>query len=113
VRYFEDGREAFGKKFGISYLDFYHQGLAVPVVSVNCDFKKPLRYGNSVIVETTMLPSRAAKLIFNYKIYESEKKALVATGASTQVFVDAKTFELQLINPPFFEQWKKKWEVQP
>jgi hypothetical protein len=23
IRYFEDGREAFGKKFGITYLDFY------------------------------------------------------------------------------------------
>ncbi len=111
IRYFEDGREAFGKKFGVSYLDFYTQGLAVPVVSVHCDFKKPLRYGNTVLVETTMVKSAAAKLIFDYKIYENEKKALVATGTSTQVFVDVKTFDLQLTLPPFFEAWKKKWEV--
>ena len=55
LRYFEDGREAFGKRYGISYLDFYNKGIAVPVVSVQCDFKKALRYGDSVIVETTYM----------------------------------------------------------
>ena len=109
VRYFEDGREAFGKEYGISYLDFYHQGLAVPVVSVHCDYKKPLRYGNTVVVETTYQPSAAAKLRFDYKIFESESRELVASGYSLQVFVDVKTFELQLVNPPFFVSWKEKW----
>jgi acyl-CoA thioester hydrolase len=111
IRYFEDGREAFGKRYGISYLDFYHHGLAVPVVSVNCDFKKPLRYGESVRVETTFINSAAAKLKFDYRMFESKNNALVATGSSLQVFVDVKTFELQLTVPAFFEAWKKKMNL--
>jgi acyl-CoA thioester hydrolase len=111
IRYFEDGREAFGKRYGISYLDFYHNGLAVPVVSVNCDFKKPLRYGESVRVETTFVNSAAAKLKFDYRMFESKNNALVATGSSLQVFVDVKTFELQLTMPFFFEAWKKKMNL--
>jgi acyl-CoA thioester hydrolase len=31
VRYFEDGREAFGQAFGLSYLDIYKQGFTVPI----------------------------------------------------------------------------------
>ncbi|HEY0742515.1 MAG TPA: acyl-CoA thioesterase [Chryseosolibacter sp.] len=111
IRYFEDGRESFGKRYGIAYLDFYHNGLAVPVVSVNCDYKKPLRYGDSVIVETTYINSAAAKLKFDYKIYESKTRTLVATGSSLQVFVSAKTFSLELTMPEFFEKWKKKWSL--
>jgi len=111
VRYFEDGREAFGKRFGISYLDFYHQGLAVPVVSVHCDYKKPLRYGDSVVVETTFINAAAAKLKFEYKIFETRNSALVARGSTLQVFVDVKTFELQLTIPPFLEAWKKQWNL--
>jgi acyl-CoA thioester hydrolase len=111
VRYFEDGREAFGKRFGISYLDFYNKGIAVPVVSVQCDFKKALRYGDSVIVETTYVNTAAAKLKFEYKIVDSTTKALVAKGSSVQVFVDAKTFELRLTLPEFFENWKRKWNL--
>jgi acyl-CoA thioester hydrolase len=111
VRYFEDGREAFGKRYGISYLDFYQQGIAVPVVSVHCDYKKPLRYGDSVVVETSFINSAAAKLKFEYRIFESTGRVLVATGWSLQVFVDAKTFALQLTMPSFFEAWKKKWNL--
>ncbi len=112
LRYFEDGREAFGKRYGVSYLDFYREGLAVPVVSVHCDFRKPLRYGDTVIVESTFVNSAAAKMRFEYRMFESESKALVATGYSVQVFVDAKTFDLQLTMPAFFEAWKKKWNLE-
>ncbi len=111
VRYFEDGREAFGKEYGVSYLDFYANGLAVPVVSIACDYKKPLRYGDTVIVETTYIPQAAAKLKFEYKIFESREKQVVAEGSSLQVFVDFKSFDLQLTVPPFFEDWKNKWNL--
>jgi acyl-CoA thioester hydrolase len=111
LRYFEDGRESLGKKYGISYLDFYHQGFAVPVTSVHCDFKRPLRFGNTVRVETTFVSSPAAKLRFEYKIYEVSKEDLVASGHSVQVFVDIKTFELHMTNPAFFDEWKKKWHL--
>jgi acyl-CoA thioester hydrolase len=109
IRYFEDGREAFGKKYGVSYLDFYREGVAVPVVSVQCDYKKPVRYGERVIVRCTYDSTPAAKLRFNYKVYEADTQELVATGSTVQVFVDGKTFQLQLTVPEFFETWKKKW----
>ncbi len=111
IRYFEDGREAFGRKYGVSYLDFYKQGLAVPIVSVQCDYKKPLRYGESVIVECSYIETPAAKLKFTYNIYKAETKELVATGSTVQVFVETKNFELQLIVPTFFQEWKKKWSI--
>lgn len=107
LRYFEDGREAFGIQHGISYLDCFNHGLAVPIVSVHCDYSRPLRYGNSVIVETTYINTAAAKLTFNYRILEAKSGKTVATGNSVQVFVDAKSFELQLTVPPFIAAWKK------
>lgn len=112
LRYFEDGRESFGKKYGIAYLDCYREGFAVPVVSVHCDYKKPTRYGSTVIVVTTFKNTPAAKLNFDYQILDSETNALIATGYTTQVFVDAKSFQLQLTNPDFFEKWKKTWDLE-
>jgi acyl-CoA thioester hydrolase len=108
IRYFEDGREAFGNKFGIGYLDFYKKGYVVPVVSVQCDFKKSLRYGDKVIVETHFIPCDVAKLKFSYRLFNSITNDLVATGSSVQVFLDASNSILQLTNPPFFEEWKKE-----
>jgi acyl-CoA thioester hydrolase len=111
LRYFEDGREAFGKQFGLSYMDFYQHGLAVPVVSAHCDYKKPLRYGDVMIVKTTFEPLASAKLQFRYEIFEVKTEIILTTGFTTQVFVEAKTFELHLTIPAFFENWRKKWNV--
>jgi acyl-CoA thioester hydrolase len=108
IRYFEDGREAFGNKYGIGYLDFYKQGIIVPVVSVQCDYKRSLRYGERVTVETQLIPCLAAKLKFSYRLYNTETQQLVANGSSVQVFLDRGNSVLQLTNPPFYEAWKRK-----
>ena len=108
IRYMEDGREEFGRKYGISYLDFYNHGLVVPIVSVNCKFKNPLRYGDTMRVEVTYIITKSAKICFEYKLTDVKSGKIVAIGSSTQVFVDLKTFDLHLTTPPFFEEWKKK-----
>ena len=107
IRYFEDGREAFGNKYGIGYLDFYKQGLIVPIVSIQCHYKRALRYGEKVIVETKYIPCEAAKLNFDYHLFNGESGQLVAIGSSVQVFLDRESSVLQLTNPPFFEDWKR------
>ncbi|RYG02771.1 MAG: acyl-CoA thioesterase [Chitinophagaceae bacterium] len=106
VRYFEDGRESFGQKYGLSYLDFFNRGVVVPVVHIDCDYKRPLRYGESVEVQTEYIPTEAAKLQFRYRLVTLTGE-LVATGASTQVFLGKDDFILQLVNPDFFADWKK------
>jgi acyl-CoA thioester hydrolase len=109
VRYFEDGREDFGNRYGVGYLDFYNQGLLVPIVHVDCAYKKSLRYGDSVVVETRFIPCDAAKMKFSYRLFNQKSKELVATGNSVQVFLDREHSLLQLLNPPFFDDWKKKY----
>jgi acyl-CoA thioester hydrolase len=108
IRYFEDGRESFGEKYGIRYLDCYKEGFVVPIVHVQCDYKRSLRYGERVIVETQYNPCEAAKLKFSYRLFNAETKELVATGNTVQVFLEKTNSTLQLTNPVFFEDWKKK-----
>lgn len=111
VRYFEDGREAFGNRHDLGYLEVYKLGFVIPVVSVQCDFKRSLRYGDRVIVETTFIPTDAAKLKFMYRLFNAATGELVATGSSVQVFLSKEDSVLQLANPPFFEEWKKKHDL--
>jgi len=47
-------------------------------------------------------------LHFEYNLYNLDRNELVATGSSIQVFLDKETSVLQLTNPSFFEEWKKK-----
>lgn len=111
IRYFEDGREAFGKRYGLSYMDLYAAGYSIPMVEINCEYKSPLRVDDRAIVETRFINSSTAKVIFEYAIYRESDNALVATGRSVQVFLD-KNFELVLYCPDVVMDWKKRWEIE-
>ena len=43
INYFEDGREAFGRQHGISYLDGFDSGYTTPIVKSVCEHKFSLR----------------------------------------------------------------------
>lgn len=110
VKYFEDGREAFGLEHGLHYLDVYKNGYFTPIVNIECNYKNPLRYGEKVIVEIYYIDSDAAKIIHEYKLYRETDNELVATGNSTQVFLNVNG-ELQLTIPSFFDYWKRKMNL--
>ena len=93
VRYFEDGREAFGREFaGLGYMDIYASGYTAPIVELHLQYRKPLKVNDTAVVETRYITTEAA-------------------GSSTQVFLDSRG-ELQLLAPEFYRKWKERWEVK-
>ncbi len=106
IQYFEDGREAFGRNHGISYLEQKEYGYTSPIVKSSCEHKLPLRYGDVATIKTFFIDSPAAKMIFRYQIFDPNDR-LVCTGETIQVFLNDKG-ELSLTNPEFFAQWKEK-----
>lgn len=105
LKYFEDAREDFCSRHGFSYYDVMELGYATPIVRSQCEHKLPLRYGDSFTVETTYIPTAAAKMVFRYKIICNDKT--VCTGETVQVFLNKKG-ELIYKYPPFFLEWKNK-----
>ncbi len=106
AKYFEDAREEFGKKYNLGYLRIFGEGYYAPLVNLDFSYKKPLVYGDKAIVEIHYKETKAAKLCFEYKIFNSKDKSLIATGKSIQVFLD-KDYVLVWNNPEFYENWKK------
>ncbi len=107
IKYFEDGREAFGREFGLTYLDAQSHGFATPIVKMSSEHQLPLRYGEVATIETTYINSRAAKLIFSY-LLKNEAGQTVCTGETTQVFTDFETGNMSLNLPDFYRSWKEK-----
>lgn len=110
IRYFEDGRESFGNHYGLCYMDVYRHGFMTPIVSLDCQYKKPLSVGDEAIIETRYINTDAAKILFEYTIYRADDHSVVATGSSIQVFLNLNR-ELELTNPQFYLDWKKKWGI--
>lgn len=111
IRFFEDGREAFGAQHGLAYMDIYRQGFVAPVVKIECDYKRSLEYGDVIMVETTYVDSPAAKIIFSYRILLHPSNELIAEGKSVQVFLDSNQRQLQLVAPEFILDWKRNQQL--
>ncbi|MCF8374240.1 MAG: acyl-CoA thioesterase [Bacteroidales bacterium] len=111
IKYFEDGRESWGKQHGLQYLDVYSQGVVTPIVHTSIDHKKPLRYGEMAIIKTIYEDCEAAKLIYHYTIFRKSDREVIATGKTIQVFLNTDG-DLLLNFPDFVIAWKKKKKLR-
>lgn len=106
AKYFEDGREDFGKKYGFTYMEIFEKtGLAVPLVHLSCDYKKMVSFGEILTVETILIDDPAAKIVFEYNVFDSQNQ-LVCKGTTTQIFINMENRELMITTPLFIENWK-------
>lgn len=110
VKYFEDGRESFGMRYDLGYWDVYNNGYTTPIVDLQIQYKQSLTFGEKAIVETRYIPIDAAKIILEYTIYKEDGVTVAATGRTMQVFLNSNN-ELELTNPDFFIEWKKRWNI--
>lgn len=109
IKYFEDVREAFGRKYNFGYMDFYDNGYMTPIVDLNVSYKKMVEYGDILTAKINYVPVDSAKIVYNYKI-TNHKNEIVCTGNTTQVITTLDK-KLVLINPDFVQNWKKKMMV--
>ena len=108
--YFEDAREAFGAKYDLSYMGYVDHGYFAPIVEQTIQYKKPIRYGMKPRIDIIYRPTEAAKIVFDYEIYDTEDESLIATGYSVQVFMDMK-YNLVWENPEFYLEWKHRMNM--
>jgi acyl-CoA thioester hydrolase len=105
IKYLEDGRESFGRTFGLGYLDVFDQNLLTPIVKMEINYKMQVKYGEELVIETSYRNCAAAKIILDYRIFRKSDSALVLTATTTQVFLNKEGI-LELANPAFYLAWK-------
>jgi acyl-CoA thioester hydrolase len=90
AQYFEMGRVEWLRNLGVSYKWMEENGVMLPVVSLQMNYKKPARYDDLLRVKTILKSQTSVKIEFDYEIYNEENQ-LLTTGYSMLVFVDMKT----------------------
>ena len=80
--WFECGRTEFIKHFGISYDELERLGLMLPLARLSCEYKTPIRYGETVLVKTRLLEATKVRLIIGYEIFSDERNILCGKGST-------------------------------
>ena len=90
AQYFEIGRVEWLRNIGISYKWMEENGIMLPVVSLNINYKKPARYDDLLTVKTIFKSLTSVKIEFDYEIY-NQANELLTIASSILVFVNMKT----------------------
>ena len=107
LKFFEDGREALGEKYGLNYLEIAGNGFFTPIVESQIKHLATATYGDQLTVTVKFYNSPAAKIIHKYEVFNKTSNKLAAKGKTTQVFVSLEK-ELHLTVPSFFDKWKSQ-----
>ena len=87
VPYFEMGRVEWLRNKGISYKSLEENGIALPIVSMTINYKKPARYDDLLTVITKFKGQSSVKVEFDCEI-RNENNELLTTAHFLLVFVD-------------------------
>jgi acyl-CoA thioester hydrolase len=89
IPYFEMGRVEWLRNKGVSYKSLEESGIALPIVSMTINYKKPARYDDLLTVVTRFKSQSSVKIEFDCEI-RNEKNELLTTAQFILVFVDMK-----------------------
>lgn len=108
VKYMEDAREKFGAKYGFEYLHIFNSGYLAPVADMHLKYRNSARISDVLQMTITYLPSRSAKMVFQYLLTRPSDGAVIIEAETTQLFV-SRDGVFETSNPQFYADWKERW----
>ena len=89
AQYFEVARVEALRELGISYKEMEDNGVILPVLKYNIEYKKPAFYDDVITIKCTVNKMPNVKIVFNYQTFKDED--LLNEAETTLAFVDIKT----------------------
>lgn len=93
--------ELFVAALGVSYPALVaQQGLGFPTVHAECDFRRPLRYGESTALEVTVDALGATSCTFGFRLFVADEEAPRAEARVVTVCIDLASTAKRAIPEP-------------
>jgi len=90
AQYLEMGRVEWLRSLGYSYKSMEENGIMLPVISLQLQFKKSATYDDLITVSTSLKKLPGVRIEFDYEIRD-EKGQLLVTAHTVLAFMDMKT----------------------
>lgn len=88
IRIFEETRVDFLRQAGKPFEEIEAAGLLMPVLSVSCTFKRPLRFDEPFAVFPVITRFNGVTMEVSYRIISRESGDICAEGSSSHCFTD-------------------------
>lgn len=89
--YFEVARTEMLREYGLPYADLEASGVMLPVSDASAKYIKGAKYDDLLRITCRMPHRTSPKMEISYEVRRAQDNELLATGATTLVFVEAST----------------------
>ena len=91
IRWFEEGRVEYLRKYGITLEDLMEDGYVFPITEVRARYLAPGRFDDTVCIETRGSQLTKAKMAFTYRVFNKATGTLMVRGFTQNVFTHRDT----------------------
>ncbi len=105
--YMEDGRVAFGDRYGLSYKNFKEAAIAAPIVQMHIDYRAPLYFDDTFQIKVNLHWCSSLRLNFEYVITKEEQ--LIAKGYTVQLLTEV-SGDVLLMPPDMVREFRTRWQ---
>ena len=107
IRFMEEARCYLLEKVGMPYSAFEENGIMIPVLGVNCDFKHHVTFDDTILIKLFVKEFNGVRLTMSYTATEKNSGEIVFTGETKHCFTDTnlKPLRLQKAKPNFYEKF--------
>ncbi|MFC7393673.1 acyl-CoA thioesterase [Scopulibacillus cellulosilyticus] len=110
INWFEIGRtDCIREQMGKPYSEIEKDGLMLPAIRSEVNYKSPAKYEDSLIIKTKIVKYTGIRIAFHYEIIKENDKKLIADGLTEHCWtnLDLKPLSLKKIASELHEKIEK------
>lgn len=109
IRWFESARIDFMSQAGVDYAAMEQEGIISPVLTVSCEYKSMVHFGDVVLIEPVICSYNGIKLCLSYTVRDKETGEIRTIGESSHCFLnrEGRPVSLKKTAPSFHEAFLK------
>ena len=109
IRWFEEARIAFMDEKGYPYTRLESEGIIIPVLTAECEYRKMIHFGDTARIEVELEKFNGIKMFIGYRIYIEGSDEICTVGHTSHCFLDKnnRPVSMKKDNPEFYEAMLK------
>ena len=108
IRFLEETRCEWLQKLEMPFEEFEKQGITIPVLGVNINYKYHVTFADTIIIKPYMKDYTGVRMTVGYEVIDKKTKNIVLTGETKHCFTnrELKPINLKKANKEFSDKFE-------
>lgn len=108
IRYLEEARCFFLDSYDMPFISFEDKGITIPVLAVNCEYKKHVTFGDTILINVFVKEYNSVRFTIGYNVTDKKTGETVILAETKHCFTNKSLRPINL--KKYCSEFDKKFE---